>query len=271
MDSCCENKAGELGQLRVKQGRVLYIVLAINAVMFLVEFVAGWVANSTALLGDSLDMFGDASVYALTLFVLHRSVHARAGAALFKGGLMLLFGLLVVADALRKLIMQEAPSAGWMGVIGVLALIANGYCFVLLYSHRSDDLNMRSTWLCSRNDLLANSSVIVAAGLVALTASVWPDILVGIAIAALFIHSAVGVIREAWTAWRSSAPQPLLAVSCCARKTDDLVPLIGIAEPGSTAVQPPVAKVCCAHDLQAPKDACCTQPLVRASEGSHYR
>ena len=81
MDSCCENKAGELAQLRAKQSRVLYIVLAVNAAMFLVEFIAGWIANSTALLGDSLDMFGDASVYALTLFVLHRSARARAGAA----------------------------------------------------------------------------------------------------------------------------------------------------------------------------------------------
>src|SRR5690606_8500289 len=123
MDSCCESKAGELAQLRAKQSRVLYIVLAINAAMFLVEFIAGWIANSTALLGDSLDMFGDASVYALTLFVLHRSVRARAGAALFKGGFMLLFGVLVVADAVRKLILQEVPSADWMGAIGTLALI----------------------------------------------------------------------------------------------------------------------------------------------------
>ncbi len=156
MDSCCENKAGELAQLRAKQSRVLYIVLAVNAAMFLVEFIAGWIANSTALLGDSLDMFGDASVYALTLFVLHRSARARAGAALFKGGFMLLFGMLVVADALRKLVLQEVPAADWMGIIGALALLANGYCFMLLYRHRSDDLNMRSTWLCSRNDLVAN-------------------------------------------------------------------------------------------------------------------
>ena len=91
MDSCCENKAGELAQLRSSQSRVLYIALAINAVMFVVEFSAGWIAASTALLGDSLDMFGDASVYALTLFVLERSRRARAGAALFKGGFMLLF------------------------------------------------------------------------------------------------------------------------------------------------------------------------------------
>ena len=202
MDNCCENKAGELAQLRANQSRVLYIALAINAVMFLVEFSAGWIASSTALLGDSLDMFGDASVYALTLFVLDRSQRARAGAALFKGGFMLLFGVLVVADAVRKLLVQEVPEAEWMGVIGALALLANGICFALLYSHRADDLNMRSTWLCSRNDLFANSSVIVAAGLVAVTNTLWPDIIVGLAIAALFLYSAWQVIREGMEEWR---------------------------------------------------------------------
>lgn len=211
VDSCCENKTGELAKLRAKQSQVLYLVLAINAVMFVVEFSAGWIASSTALLGDSLDMFGDASVYALTLFVLHRSARARAGAALFKGGLMLLFGLLVIADAVRKLLLQEMPAADWMGSVGALALLANGICFALLYRHRADDLNMRSTWLCSRNDLVANSSVMVAAGLVALTNSLWPDVLVGPAIADLFLLSATGVIREAWWEWqasdRSGAPQ----------------------------------------------------------------
>ncbi len=246
MDSCCENKAGELAQLRIRQSRVLYIALAVNAVMFLVEFTAGWIARSTALLGDSLDMFGDASVYALTLFVLHRSARARAGAALFKGGFMLLFGVLVVADALRKLVLQEVPSANWMGAIGTLALIANGYCFALLYRHRSDDLNMRSTWLCSRNDLLANSSVIAAAVLVALTESMWPDIAVGLAIAVLFLHSAGQVIRESWKELRANAPYPP-AASCCASESPSAAdapgtqPLQGFTEPAASTPD----KGCC--------------------------
>lgn len=205
MDRCCENKASELALLRNRQSRILYTVLATNAVMFLVEFSAGWWADSTALLGDSLDMLGDASVYALTLFVLHRSERARAGAALVKGGFMLLFGMIVIADALRKLILQEVPLADWMGAIGLAALLANAYCFYLLYSHRADDLNMRSTWICSRNDLIANVSVVTAAVAVALTESLWPDVLVGLAIAALFLHSAWQVSREAYDAWRSSA------------------------------------------------------------------
>jgi cation diffusion facilitator family transporter len=233
MDSCCENKAAELARLRASQSRVLYIVLAINAVMFVVEFAAGWIAASTALLGDSLDMFGDASVYALTLFVLHRGPRARAGAAMCKGGFMLLFGVVVVADAVRKLMLQEVPAADWMGAVGALALLANGVCFALLYRHRADDLNMRSTWLCSRNDLVANSSVIVAAALVALTSSLWPDLIVGLAIAALFLHSAVQVLREARQEWRASAPG-------------------AAAEPGTSG---PAAASCCAPDTAGGRDA----------------
>ncbi|MBA4742589.1 MAG: cation transporter [Azoarcus sp.] len=270
MDSCCENKAGELAQLRAKQSRVLYIALAINAVMFLVEFTAGWIASSTALLGDSLDMFGDASVYALTLFVLHRSARARAGAALFKGGFMLLFGLLVVGDALLKLMLQEVPAAGWMGAVGALALLANGYCFLLLYRHRADDLNMRSTWICSRNDLVANSSVIAAAGAVALTGSLWPDILVGLAIAALFLHSAKQVLREALQEWRTSAAQPQPAGSSCAGESRDepdaccaakptadegKEPLRDIAEPSHSETIATAEGGCCGQeqDQQSPK------------------
>ncbi|WP_442964934.1 cation transporter [Pseudomonas sp. JQ170C] len=266
MDSCCENKAGELAQLRARQSRILYIVLAINAVMFVVEFAAGLIASSTALLGDSLDMFGDASVYAVTLFVLHRSVRARAGAALFKGGFMLLFGLVVVADAARKLIMQEVPEADWMGVVGFIALAANGICFYLLFSHRSDDLNMRSTWLCSRNDLIANTSVIIAAGLVALTGSLWPDIAVGLAIAALFLHSAGQVLREAWHEWKLN-PQPEVvaepaeccavestkpAASCCAPVSNAVSTregskpmLVSLCEPGQSPAEPTEVKSCC--------------------------
>lgn len=219
MDSCCENKAGELARLRERQSQVLYAVLAINAVMFLVEFSVGWVARSTALLGDSLDMFGDASVYALTLFALHRSARTRAGAALIKGGFMLLFGAVTITDGVYKLYIDEVPVAEWMGLVGLIALVANGVCFFLLYTHRGDDLNMRSTWLCSRNDLVANGSVIVAASLVAITDSLWPDVIVGVAIAALFLHSAIQVIREAWGEWHAStAPvTPTPVDGCCAK------------------------------------------------------
>lgn len=208
MDSCCDNEASELAQLRTRQSRVLYVVLAINAVMFLLEFTAGWIARSTALLGDSLDMFGDASVYVLTLYALHRGARTRAGAALFKGGFMLLFGLVVIVDAVRKSVLGVVPEAEWMAGVGLLALAANTVCFMMLYRHRSDDLNMRSTWLCSRNDLIANASVIAAAGLVAMTGTFWPDVVVGLAIAALFLHSAWQVIAAAWPEWRAHPNGP---------------------------------------------------------------
>lgn len=237
MDSCCEDKAGELAQLRDRQSRVLYIVLAINAVMFLGEFAAGWIIGSTALLADSLDMFGDASVYALTLYVLHRSARTRAGAALFKGSLMLLFGLLVIADAVRKLWVGEVPEAQWMGLVAAAALGANTLCFMLLYAHRSDDLNMKSTFLCSRNDLIANSSVIVAAVLVGLTGTLWPDVIVGLAIAVLFLHSAKQVLTEAWAEWRRAS-----------------------SAHGARDVEPP-ADDCCAPPANqpvGPADDCCS-------------
>lgn len=211
MDDCCNSKGNELAQLRERQGRVLYIVLAINAVMFIVEFTAGWVFNSTALLGDSLDMFGDSLVYAISIFVLHRGVRARAGAALFKSGFLLLFSVLIIAEAVRKSIIGVVPDARWMGVIGGVALIANLSCLMLLYSHRSDDINMSSTWLCSRNDVIANLSVLAAAGLVMLTESLWPDLVVGVGLAFLYLHSSVKVAKDAWPQWRGHDLQSVAA------------------------------------------------------------
>ncbi|MDZ7668074.1 MAG: cation transporter [Gammaproteobacteria bacterium] len=206
MDQCCQDKSSELAVLRAQQGRVLQIALGINLVMFVVEFTAGVLASSTALLGDSLDMFGDASVYALTLYTLHRSDRARAGANLAKGTAMLLIGCAVIVQAVRNAWLGIVPEAHIMGTIGVLALAANALCFALIYRHRSDDLNMRSSWLCSRNDLIANTSVIAAAGLVVWSGSLWPDLVVGVAIAALFLSSAWHVLWAAGRDWRHATP-----------------------------------------------------------------
>jgi len=206
MDNCCENKGNELAALRERQGYVLVVVLVINLAMFFVEFVSGWLARSTALLGDSLDMLGDASVYAVTLYALHRSERTRAGVALLKGAAMALLGLVVITEAIRKSVLGIVPDAGLMGVVGFMALAANTTCFAMLYRHRSDDLNMRSTWLCSRNDLIANTSVLGAAALVMLTGTLWPDVLVGVGIALLFLHSARQVLTEAWRDWRHHGP-----------------------------------------------------------------
>lgn len=196
MDECCEAKVEELGTLRARQGRVLVIVLLINAIMFVVEFAAGLAAESTALLGDSLDMLGDSLVYGFTLYVLDRTRAWRAGAALLKGVIMLAFGVGVLVEAAGRASTGVLPAAPTMAGIGALALAANSACFFLLWRHRADDLNLRSTWLCSRNDLIANASVLVAAAAVARFASPWPDLLVGVAIAALFLRTALTVLRQ---------------------------------------------------------------------------
>jgi cation diffusion facilitator family transporter len=197
MNDCCESKRCEVTALRERHARVLWIVLFVNAAMFIIEGTAGLVAHSTSLLADALDMFGDALVYGASLFVLARSIRWQAAAALTKGAFMLIFGLAVLFEAAMKIAYPIMPNIGLMGVVGGLALIANLGCFLLLYQHRGDNLNMSSTWLCSRNDLIANVGVLAAAAAGAFLGSRWPDILVGVLIAALFLRSAAHVILAA--------------------------------------------------------------------------
>ena len=196
MPSCCENKSCEITAMRAKHGRVLWVVLIINAAMFLVEGLFGLMAHSTSLLADALDMLGDALVYGFSLFVLFRSAHWQARAALLKGAFMLTFGLGVLGEAAYKVVIPIMPLPAIMGVIGGVALAANLACFLLLYRYRDDNLNMSSTWLCSRNDLIANVGVVFAAGAGYLSDSRWPDIVVGTLIAAVFLKSAVSVLRQ---------------------------------------------------------------------------
>lgn len=194
--SCCEAKSDALAALRKKQARVLKIVLCINAAMFLAEVIAGLLARSSSVLADSLDMFGDAAVYASSLYVLGRGRLWQARMAVGKGAVMLAFGSAVVFDVVMKLSGARSPSAEGMGAIGVVALAANLACLFLLTRHREDDINMRSVWLCSRNDIIANVGVLVAAAGVAWTGSRWPDIAVGSLIAVVFLTSAFKVLRE---------------------------------------------------------------------------
>lgn len=217
MGSCCSDKSCALDALRARQSSTLKIVLALNLVMFVVELTAGLLARSTALLADSLDMLGDAMVYAFSLYVVARSARWKAGAALFKGLIMLAFGLFVVAEAVYKMTQPVIPQAETMGLIGLLALAVNTLCFYLLWQHRADDINMRSVWLCSRNDLFANSAVLVAAVAVFWSASRWPDIVVGLAIAALFLHSAWLVLRDAVRELRNPPPQQPVEVTLSRR------------------------------------------------------
>jgi len=171
--------------------------------MFVAEGCAGLLAHSTSLLADALDMLGDALVYGFSLFVLARSVRWQAGAALAKGVFMLAFGLGVLGEAAYKVFNPIMPGFEMMGVIGGVALAANLVCFSLLYRHRRDNLNMSSTWLCSRNDLIANVGVLLATGVTYLLASRWPDIIVGCIIASLFLGSAFNVLSQAIQALRT--------------------------------------------------------------------
>jgi len=204
MADCCNDKACEIEQLRNRQSSTLKIVLGINAVMFIVELTAGLIGSSVSLVGDSLDMLGDALVYGFSIYVVARGARMKAKAALFKGGIMAAFGLFVLGEAIYKMIFPQIPIFETIGVVGLLALVANSICFVLLWQHRTDDINMSSVWMCSRNDIIANVSVLFAAGGVWFTRSGWPDILVGLALAALFLRSSLFVLREAITELRES-------------------------------------------------------------------
>ena len=197
MAGCCHGVERCLAERRDLQTRMLWTVLAINAVMFVVEFAAGWLAASTALLGDSLDMLGDALVYSFSLLAVTRSARWKAVSAGLKGGIMAVFGVVVLLEATDKLLWGGAPQAMLMASVGGAALAANSVCLALLTRHRDDDVNMRSAWICSRNDLIANAGVLVAAGIVAVTNSAWPDIVVGVAIATLFLRSSLGVLQDA--------------------------------------------------------------------------
>jgi Co/Zn/Cd efflux system component len=197
MSGCCPNDDNAIAALRGRQTKALQIVLGINVVMFMVEIVAGLLAGSTALLADSLDMLGDALAYAFSLYVVARNDAWKAGAALVKGGIMGAFGLLVLGYVIFEVLNPEVPRFETIGLVGMLALAANSACLILLWRHRGEDVNMRSVWLCSRNDIIANVSVLLAAIGVWVMNSHWPDVLVGFGIAVLFLRSAAHVVGDA--------------------------------------------------------------------------
>jgi Co/Zn/Cd efflux system component len=214
IDDCCASKESALTALAAHADvrRVLAIVLGINATMFVAEFGAGVVARSTSLMADSLDMLGDALVYALSLYALDRGLRWRAGAALVKGGLIAAFGVGVMFEVVLKLVHGATPVAGTMGMFGLVALTANLACLALLYRHRNRDVNLSSTFECSRNDVISNVCVLLAAGGVSMFASGWPDIVVGAVIALLFLRSAFRVLSAAWPQFRSARAIPAVGL-----------------------------------------------------------
>ena len=208
MDTCC----AVIPDVTRRQRRVLQIVLAVNAAMFLLELGAGLVARSTALVADSADMLADALVYGVSLYAVGRGAAWTARATLLKGGLMAAFAVGVTGQAAFRLARGTVPVAETMGAVGLLALGANALCVVLLWRIRDDDLNMRSAWLCSRNDVVSNVAVLLAAGAVRATGSGAPDLAVGLAIAVMFGGSAARVLRDGLRVRRGAAVRmpPLL-------------------------------------------------------------
>jgi Co/Zn/Cd efflux system component len=203
--SCCSNCDLPDPQQTALYRRALWIVLAINAAMFLVEIAAGVAAGSSSLQADALDFLGDTANYAISLFVVGMALRYRATAALIKGATMGIFGLWVVATVVWHMLHGTVPSAFTMGAIGIAALAANAVSFVVLWAHRGGDANMRSAWICTRSDVLGNIAVLFAAAGVFGTSTGWPDFVVAIIMAGLALQGAMTVLRQS-TAELRQAP-----------------------------------------------------------------
>lgn len=202
MADCCSDKSCAIEALKARQSGTLRIVLAINAVMFVVELASGLWARSTALLADSLDNLGDAATYGLSLYAVGRGARAKAKVALFKAALIFTAGLFVLGQVIYGALHPGVPIFEVMGAVSLLALAANGTCLALLWKHRDEDVNMSSVWECSRNDIASNCAVFLAAGAVWLTDSPWPDLAVGLVLATVFLRSAARVAASALNEFR---------------------------------------------------------------------
>jgi Co/Zn/Cd efflux system component len=176
---------------------VLWVALAINLAMFAVEIGASFVAGSSALQADALDFLADSANYAISLSVAGLALAWRARAAFIKGGTMGVFGVGVLAGTAYHAITGTVPQAELMGIIGVTALVANGGVAAMLYRFRTGDANMRSVWLCARNDVIGNVAVVVAALGVFGTGTGWPDFIVALIMGSLGISGAWQITRQA--------------------------------------------------------------------------
>jgi Co/Zn/Cd efflux system component len=191
---CCQNQPKFDG---VPAGfkRALRMVVAINGVMFVVELIAGRISESQALQPDALDFFADTITYGLSLYVIGMSIKVRSSIALLKGFSLAGMGLWVLGSTVYHLFIPNVPQAEVMGLIGFLALSANAASVLLLVRYRNGDANVRSVWLCSRNDTIGNVAVMLAVSGVWVTNSAWPDLVVASLMAGLFFWSAVQIIR----------------------------------------------------------------------------
>lgn len=193
--------------------RILWVVIAINATMFIVEMVAGGLAGSQALKADALDFLGDTLTYGISLAVIGQSLRLRSVAALAKGFSLLAMGLFVFGTTVYNVLILGVPQAQIMGVIGFLALAANLTSVLLLLRYKDGDANVLSVWLCARNDAIGNVAVMFAALAVFWTTSAWPDLIVAGIMAGIFLNSATQILRQAWHEWRAESNAPVEARS----------------------------------------------------------
>ncbi len=202
-DACgCSGGVPVFDGLDPRYKRVLWTVIGFNGAMFLIEMVAGQLAGSQALQADALDFLGDTITYGLSLAVIGASLRARATAALFKGLSLSAMGIWVLGSTIYRTLLVGMPSAEVMGAIGFLALAANLASVLLLMPYKDGDANVRSVWLCSRNDAIGNVAVMIAALGVWGTTTAWPDLIVAAVMAAIFLTSSFQILRQAWSEYR---------------------------------------------------------------------
>lgn len=193
MDDCCE-----VGEIESKeQARVLWLVLAINATMFVAEFVVGVLAQSTGLIADSLDMLADATVYAIGLYAVGRAASVKTRAALLSGIFQIVLALGVAGEIVRRVVWGSDPEPLFMIGVSVIALIANMFCLSLLAKFRDGEVHMRASWIFSKNDVIANLAVIVSGVLIFLLDTRWPDLVIGALIVFIILRGGISIVADA--------------------------------------------------------------------------
>lgn len=191
-DDCCSVEVGSK-----EQARILFMVLAINAAMFVAEFIAGVIAQSTGLIADSLDMLADAAVYCVSLYAVGRSASLKNRAAMLSGVLQILLAVSVAGEILRRTIMGSEPEPTLMIGVSLVALVANVICLALIARHRDGEVHMRASWVFSKNDVIANVGVIAAGGLVLLLDEHWPDLVIGALIVLVVLRGGISILADA--------------------------------------------------------------------------
>jgi len=192
------------------QNRVLIKLLAINALMFVVELSIGWYAQSTGLIADAMDMLADAIVYGIGLYAVGKAITQKAKAALISGWFQLILGILILSDILRRIIIGSEPASLLMIGVGFMALLANIICLKLIEEHRHGEVHMRASWIFSKNDVIANTGVILGGILVWLLDSRWPDLVIGFLISVVILRGAKHIMQDARQELKASEPS-----SCC--------------------------------------------------------